>query len=87
MLKLFIFVVSCFFALGVYAAPVNVNKASAEEIAQSLSGIGTVKAQAIVEYRKVHGQFKSVNDLKNVKGIGAKTVENNRADILLKPVE
>lgn len=84
MLKLVAFVISGFFALSVFAAPVNVNKASAEKIAESLSGVGLKKAQAIVEFRKAHGDFKSVDGLAEVKGIGMKTIEKNRADILLK---
>lgn len=52
----------------------NINKASAEEL-QNLPGIGPSKAEAIVQYRKEHGPFKSVDELKNVTGIGDKTLE------------
>ncbi len=83
MIRLVALVFSLFFASYVMAAPVNVNSASATEIAASLSGVGEVKAQAIVEYRKAHGGFKSVDELANVKGIGAKTLEKNKDDILL----
>ena len=48
---------------------VSINAGTVEEL-KSLKGIGDVKAQAIVDYRKQHGSFKDVNDLKNVKGIG-----------------
>ncbi|HVX05739.1 MAG TPA: ComEA family DNA-binding protein [Rhodanobacteraceae bacterium] len=66
-------------ALPAFAAtPVNVNKADAQTIATSLDGIGLSKAQAIVAYRDAHGPFKSVDDLGNVKGIGAKTLDRNR---------
>jgi len=65
------------------AAPVNVNTASAEEIAHALNGIGQAKAQAIVDHRKAHGPFKSADDLAVIKGIGPKTVEKNKADIQL----
>lgn len=68
----------------VFAAPVNVNQATAEQLADSLQGIGLKKAQAIVQYRKENGAFKSTNDLLNVKGIGASTLEKNKADILFK---
>jgi len=46
-----------------------------------LNGIGLSKAKAIVEYRKMHGPFRSAEDVSLVKGIGEKTVERNRGDI------
>ncbi len=55
-------------------AQVNINTASEEELT-SLPGIGPAKAKAIVEYRKEHGNFKSVDELSNVSGIGEKTVK------------
>jgi competence protein ComEA len=71
-------------ALPAFAAtPVNVNKADAQTIATSLDGVGLSKAQAIVAYRDAHGPFKSVDDLGNVKGIGAKTLDRNREAIHL----
>ena len=60
---------------------VNINTADAATISAELNGIGLSKAEAIVEYRKKHGPFKSVDDLSLVKGIGEKTVEKNRHDI------
>jgi competence protein ComEA len=63
--------------------PVNINTADASAIAAALKGIGQSKAEAIVAYRKEHGPFKSADDLTQVKGIGKKTVENNRELILV----
>lgn len=65
------------------AGPVNVNTADANTIAAQLNGVGLAKARAIVEYRKKHGPFRSVDDLSLVKGIGDRTVDLNRADILI----
>jgi competence protein ComEA len=85
-MKIKLFVVTCLFLLFTslaIAGPVNINTADANMIASSLSGIGESKAQAIVDYRKAHGDFTSVYDLANVKGIGKKTVEKNYDNITL----
>ena len=50
-------------------AAVNINTATVDEL-KSLPGVGPAKAAAIVEYRSQHGSFKSVEELKEVKGIG-----------------
>ncbi len=62
---------------------VNVNKASAEEIAAVLKGVGTKTANAIVAYRDAHGAFTTIDSLTLVKGIGAKTIEKNQSRIML----
>jgi competence protein ComEA len=59
-------------------ATVNINRATESELV-SLQGIGSSKAQEIILYREMFGAFKTVDELANVKGIGAKTIENNRA--------
>ena len=61
------------------AHPININSASATELA-SLPGIGDSKAQAIIEHRAAE-PFKTVDDLKKVKGIGEKTLESLRPNI------
>ena len=67
------------------AAPVNVNTADAETLSEALQGVGPSKARAIVEYRQKHGPFRSPDDLSLVKGIGERTVELNRDNILVAP--
>jgi competence protein ComEA len=69
------------------AEPVNVNSASAEQISENLKGIGLSKAQAIVAYREANGSFLHVDELVNVKGIGIKTVDQNRDLILLNDLD
>lgn len=87
MKKLSQFLSICLFVLftsyAFAAGSVNINKAEATVIATTLKGVGLKKAQAIITYRKKHGPFKTVEDLAKVKGIGLKTVEKNRAYILL----
>lgn len=75
--------IACFSLAAWAAEPVNVNTASAEEIADSLDGIGLSKAQKIIEYREANGGFVHVDELVNVKGIGVRTVDRNRGMILL----
>ena len=66
------------------AAPVNINTASASEIAEALNGIGLSKAQAIVEYREAYGEFSRADEIVYVRGIGEATFEKNKSDILVK---
>ena len=60
---------------------VDLNSASAEQLASTLAGVGTVKAQAIIRYRDEVGPFRSVEELEEVKGIGLNTVKRNKARI------
>ncbi|MEH6688475.1 MAG: ComEA family DNA-binding protein [Halopseudomonas sabulinigri] len=68
------------------AAPmvsVNINTASADEIAEVLQGVGAAKAQAIVDYREQNGDFTSVDAVSAVKGIGPSTLAKNGDRITL----
>jgi len=75
---------ACMLTMAAWAAePVNVNTASAEEISENLKGIGLSKAQRIIAYREANGTFLHIDELVNVKGIGIKTIDQNRGLIVL----
>jgi competence protein ComEA len=67
----------------VWAGPVDINTADAATIAKELQGIGPNLAQAIVAYREKNGAFRNADELRKIKGIGAKVLERNRANIKL----
>ena len=46
-----------------------------------IKGVGETKAEAIITYRKENGEFKSVDDLINVKGIGQTTIDKHREQL------
>ena len=62
---------------------VSINSASAEDLARVMNGVGLKKAQAIVSYREEYGPFKTVEDLKQVPGMGSSLVERNLAFLTL----
>ena len=83
-MKKLIWVLLAFFALsGMAMAAVNLNTATKEEL-QSVKGIGPKKADAIIEYRKKNGLFKTVDDLKYVAGFGSKSVAKVRLLLIVK---
>jgi competence protein ComEA len=73
---LLIFSLTTSFAHASEPVSVNINTADAVALS-SLNGIGESKAQAIVSYREANGPFESIEQLSEVKGIGARTVEKN----------
>lgn len=68
---------------AVFPGPVNLNSADAATIARELDGVGNSRAEAIVEYRRTYGEFKSAEELLNVTGIGKHILESNRENIRL----
>jgi competence protein ComEA len=67
------------FATALSAAPpVDINTASAQALADAISGVGIKKAREIVRYRETNGPFASVEELVKVQGIGERTVEKSR---------
>lgn len=62
------------------SGPVNINTATKEQL-MTLEGIGEVKAQAILDYRRENGYFYTVDELTKVTGIGDKTLDKIRASI------
>lgn len=70
-----------FLSVPASAGPVDINTADAAALASAMNGVGEKKAATIVAYRETHGPFQRVEDLSNVKGIGASTVEKNRDNL------
>jgi len=64
---------------AVQSNAININTATAQIITDAkIKGIGKKRAEAIVAYRTQHGPFKSVDDLKNIKGLSQKVIDANR---------
>lgn len=79
------FILTGFFLFGVMSMNLNaanslkidINKADQQQL-QKLKGIGKIKAAAIINYRKSHGNFKNIDDLKKVAGINQKIIKDNK---------
>ena len=77
-----------FLALGLFGinmafAAVNLNTATASDL-DGIKGIGPSKAKAIIDYRSKNGSFKSVEDLKNVKGFGEKSIAKLKGELTVR---
>ncbi len=66
---------------------VDINTADAETLALALDGIGLAKAREIVAFREQNGEFKSIEDLEQVRGIGPATIARNRDRIVVKATQ
>jgi len=71
------------YSSGGSSGKININTADASEL-QKLTGIGPGKAKSIIDYRNKNGPFKNVDDLLNVSGIGEKTLEKIRDEIVVR---
>lgn len=60
---------------------ININTASEDELVENLNGVGPVMAKRIISYRETHGGFLSVEELKNIKGIGEKVFEKLKDNV------
>jgi len=78
--KLLFALVTLVASIGMALAAVNINTATEQEL-QTLPGVGPAKAKAIIDYRTTKGNFKTVDDLKNVKGIGDKTFDKFKGQL------
>jgi competence protein ComEA len=65
---------------GMAIAATNINTATRDQLAQ-LPGIDAVKAQAIVDHRAAKGDFRTIDDIRNVKGIDAPTFDRIKGEI------
>ncbi|MDI6853788.1 MAG: helix-hairpin-helix domain-containing protein [Deltaproteobacteria bacterium] len=62
--------------------PINLNEATAEDL-EALPGVGPVLAERIIAYRRAHGPFRRVDDLKEVSGLGPESLEQLRPHLTL----
>src|SRR5258706_1048568 len=79
-MKRFLMLLAGLVFAGWAMAAININTATLQEL-EALNGIGPVKAQAIIDYRKANGPFKSIDQLKDVKGIGDATFDKIKTDV------
>ncbi|HEX7231379.1 MAG TPA: helix-hairpin-helix domain-containing protein [Candidatus Binatia bacterium] len=80
MKRLFLALIMCLALAGTAAAVVNINTATKEELT-TIKGIGDKRAQEIIDYRKKNGDFKSVDELEKVPGIGPGTMKQIRSQV------
>ncbi len=78
------------FSLPLHAAPasklnpppkVNLNTVDAKTLSKMLKGVGRKRAEAVIAYRQAHHGFKSIDELAQVKSLGAAFVKKNRQQL------
>ena len=80
MRNLILTLIMCLALAGTAAAVVNINTATKEELT-TIKGIGDKRAQEIIDYRKKNGDFKSIDELEKVPGIGPGTMKQIRSQV------
>ncbi len=70
-------------SFSAFADTVNINKANADALQHYLVGVGESRAKGIVEYRKDHKKFKTLEEIMEVKGIGKATFKKNMSKMSL----
>ena len=74
MKKLLMIIIAQFIFISAASAVVNINTATQEEL-QTLPGITSSKAKAIIDYRSKAGKFRRVEEVKNIEGINSSTMD------------
>ncbi|GEM_PF-269671 len=67
------------------ASPLDINSATAEQLAAVMVGVGNKKSQAIIQYREQNGAFSALDELIFVKGIGPSLLKKNRDYLSIGP--
>jgi len=83
MLQKSLWVLASLIAFPVFAA-VNINTATQSEL-ESVKGLGPAKAQAIIQHREANGNFKSLDELDNVKGFGKASIDKMKGELSVGP--
>lgn len=74
-------------SVAINADSVNINTADAETLALALDGVGLTRALDIIAYREEYGEFKNVEQIQQVRGIGIATFARNRTKMRVSDVE
>lgn len=83
MLHKSVLVLASLMAFPVFAA-VNINTATQSEL-EAVKGLGPAKAQAIIQHREANGNFKSLDELDNVKGFGKASIDKLKGELSVGP--